>query len=105
MADVQLADGADPNAPSLTETDHLQLATSLERASEHLFAVVIVRGRTTGNSRSLPVTDFRSVIADGVAGRVHDRTVLIDKPKILEAEKITLPGSLTARATGQPVEC
>jgi Cu+-exporting ATPase len=83
-----------------TEPDALvQLAASVERASEHPLAAAVVRG---AHARSLPLldaTEFRSVTAGGVAARVAGHTVIVGKAGFLEAEGIPLPKTASDRAS------
>jgi Cu+-exporting ATPase len=85
-------------AEGLDEAGLLTLAATVERASEHPLAAAIVRG-SEARKLTLPlISDFRSVTAGGVAGRVNGRAVLVGKVKFLAAEGIEVPASLTARA-------
>ncbi|MGB5442064.1 MAG: heavy metal translocating P-type ATPase [Gammaproteobacteria bacterium] len=66
------------------ETDVLQLAASLERASEHPLAEAIVTG-AQDRGISLQQTDvFTSVTGKGVSGTVDGRTVALGNIKLLE---------------------
>ena len=76
----------------------LQLAASLERASEHPLAAAIVQG---AGERPLPlreVADFRSVTGGGVAGVIDGKAVLVGKPKFLAAEGVALDAALPEHA-------
>jgi Cu+-exporting ATPase len=82
----------------------VQFAAALERASEHPLAAAIVRG-AEARKLSLPeATDFRSVTAGGVAGRVNGRPVLVGKPKFLEAEGIAVSSAAIERAAALQAE-
>jgi Cu+-exporting ATPase len=83
---------------SVPENELVQLAASLERASEHPLAAAIVRGAEARNLPLGEVADFRSVTAGGVAGRVNGRAVLVGKAKFLEAEGISVSSLLVERA-------
>jgi Cu+-exporting ATPase len=95
LTDVVPADGFDENGL-------LTLAATVERASEHPLAAAVVRGAEARGLALPPITDFRSVTAGGVAGRVNDRAVLVGKPKFLAAEGVSVPaGPLDQAATLQ----
>jgi Cu+-exporting ATPase len=88
----------------LDEKTLVQLAASLERASEHPLAAAVVRG---AEARALPLLDatgFRSVTAGGVAGTVNGRAVLVGKMKFLESERVTVSPALSDRATAWQAE-
>ena len=86
------------------EATLVQFAASLERSSEHPLAAAIVRGAEARKLALLPVTDFRSVTAGGVAGRVNGKSVLVGKQKFLEGEGIALPPDLNSRAAALRAE-
>ncbi|RLA03834.1 MAG: copper-transporting ATPase, partial [Gammaproteobacteria bacterium] len=90
-----------------TEDEVLQLAASLERASEHPLAEAIVRGAEERDMRLSQTDDFESVTGKGVSGTVNGRTVALGNIKLLEALDID-PGELSqqaeaGRAEGQTV--
>jgi Cu+-exporting ATPase len=76
----------------------LQLAASLERSSEHPLAAAIVRGAAEKKAILRDITEFRSVTAGGVFGKVDGRSVVVGKLKFLEAEGVTVSGDLSERA-------
>jgi Cu+-exporting ATPase len=90
-----------------TDDEVLQLAASLERASEHPLAEAIVRG-AEDRGMSLSQTDnFESVTGKGVTGKVNGRTVALGNIKLLEKLGID-PGELpqlaeAGRTEGQTV--
>jgi len=86
------------------EATLVQFAASLERSSEHPLAAAIVRGAEERKLVLVPVTDFRSVTAGGVAGRVSEKTVLVGKQKFLEAEGIAMSPDLNSRAAALQAE-
>jgi Cu+-exporting ATPase len=59
------------------EAELLQLAGSLERASEHPLAQAIVSGAEARRVALLPVTDFTSIAGKGVQGAVSGRVVAL----------------------------
>jgi Cu+-exporting ATPase len=76
----------------------VELAASLERASEHPLAAAIVRGAETKKISLRKAEEFRSVTAGGVAGRVDGRAVLVGKRKFLESERVTVSEAVSSRA-------
>ncbi len=90
-----------------TEADVLQLAASLERASEHPLAEAIVKG-AQARGISLQQTDaFAALTGKGVSGKVDGRPVALGNRKMLEDLGID-PDTLaqqaeTGRAAGQTV--
>jgi Cu+-exporting ATPase len=90
-----------------TDDEVLQLAASLERASEHPLAEAIVRGAEDRGMTSSQTDNFESVTGKGVTGKVNGRTVALGNIKLLENLGID-PGDLshqaeTGRAEGQTV--
>jgi Cu+-exporting ATPase len=90
-----------------TEDEVLQLAASLERASEHPLAEAIVRGAEERGMTLSQTDDFESVTGKGVTGEVNGRMVALGNIKLLENLGID-PGDLpqqaeTGRAEGQTV--
>lgn len=63
--------------PGLREDDLLQLAASLERASEHPLAAAMVRAANERGLPMLPVQDFSSQPGMGVTGNVSGRRVVV----------------------------
>jgi Cu+-exporting ATPase len=90
-----------------TEDEVLQLASSLERASEHPLAEAIVRGAEDRGMTLNQTDDFESVTGKGVSGKVNGRTVALGNIKLLEALGIDpddLPQQAEAgRTEGQTV--
>ena len=66
----------------------LLLAASLEQSSEHPLAAAIVRGAADQGISPTAVSDFRSVTAGGVAGKVGERSVLVGKTAFLRQEGV-----------------
>jgi Cu+-exporting ATPase len=64
----------------------LQLAASLEQASEHPLASSVVKAARKDRVVLLPVEDFQSHTGGGVSGRIDRRSVIIGKAAFL-AEK------------------
>jgi len=88
----------------LDEASLLTLAATVERASEHPLAAAVVRGAETRKLTLPAISDFRSVTAGGVAGRVNNRTVLVGKVKFLSTEGVEVPPALTERAAALQAE-
>ena len=89
------------------DDDVLQLAASLERASEHSLAEAIVRGAEDRGMSLSQTVDFASVTGMGVTGKVNGRVVALGNIKLLEKLGID-PGELphqaeAGRAEGQTV--
>ena len=63
----------------------LQLVASLESVSEHPLGSAIVAGARERNVALVPVTDFRSVTGQGVAGRVGGCHVAVGNGRFMES--------------------
>ena len=93
--------------PGFDETRLLQLAASLERASEHPLAAAVVAGAEARGIPLLSAESFESVTGKGVKAQVDRASVLLGNRKLLEDSSVD-PGVLTAeaeamRADGQTV--
>jgi Cu+-exporting ATPase len=66
----------------------LQLAASLEMASEHPLAHAIITGAKQRELELLPVTGFRSVTGKGVVGEVSGKTVAAGNESLFHALSI-----------------
>ncbi|MGQ4877663.1 heavy metal translocating P-type ATPase [Billgrantia sp. LNSP4103-1] len=75
-------------AEGIDESELLQLATSVENASEHPIARAIVEGAGERGVKPGDVSEFRSTGARGVSGKVGERYVLIGNRRLLEEEGI-----------------
>jgi len=100
LVSVQAANG-------FVETDVLQLAASLERASEHPLAAAIVSGATARSIDLKQADDFSSITGKGVTGSVNGHTVALGNRTLLEDLSID-PGELlqqaeSGRVAGQTV--
>ncbi len=88
-------------APGFVEEEVLQLAASLERASEHPLAEAIVQGAQDRSLDLVPTEQFESLTGQGVTGMVAGRKVALGNEKLLETLGID-PGPLAeAAASGQ----
>ncbi|QEW05092.1 MULTISPECIES: heavy metal translocating P-type ATPase [Nitrincola] len=75
-------------APGIEVSQLLQIAASVENASEHPIAQAIVAGAREQGIAAEQVTDFRSTGARGVAGKVDGESVLIGNRRLLEEEGV-----------------
>jgi len=73
-------------APGVDKRQLLQVAASVENASEHPIAQAIVAAAREQGIEPEEVTDFRSTGARGVAGQIAGETVLIGNRHLLEEE-------------------
>jgi len=87
---VQASDG-------FADDEVLQLAASLERASEHPLAEAIVSGAEDRGMSLSQTDDFESITGKGVLGKVSGRTVALGNIKLLEKLGIG-PGDLPQQA-------
>ena len=67
----------------------LQLAASLERASEHPLAEAIVRGANDREIEIKTAADFASITGQGVTGKIDGRRVALGNLKLLQSLDIT----------------
>ena len=89
------------------ERDLLQVAVSLELASEHPLAAAIVKGAEERGIRADATIEFQSVTGKGVTGSVGGRVVLLGNRRLLEESGVPVE-ELTGhaddlRAEGQTV--
>jgi Cu+-exporting ATPase len=89
------------------ETTVLQLAASLERASEHPLAEAIVRGAEEKQISLVSTDHFESVTGQGVTGSIDGRAVALGNLKLMRAiaidAQLLSTGADAARAEGQTV--
>ena len=89
------------------EDSLLQLAASLERASEHPLAEAIVRGAVDRNIDLKVSENFSSITGRGVTGNIDGHSVVLGNPGLLESLSIATESLLmvaeTDRALGQTV--
>lgn len=90
-----------------SETSLLQLAASLERASEHPLAEAIVTGALERHITLSQTTDFVSITGKGVTGTVDNHDVALGNSKLLEEIGVDANDLIhqanTLRAEGQTV--
>jgi Cu+-exporting ATPase len=84
-------------AEGYEETGVLQLAASLERASEHPLAAAVVKGAQDRGIELLSVSDFASETGKGVTGNVDGRRVALGSRALLTAQGLD-PEKLPQRA-------
>jgi Cu+-exporting ATPase len=94
-------------APDFDEARVLQLAASLERASEHPLAAAIVAGAEARSLSFLAAESFESITGKGVKARVEGKSLLLGNRRLMEDSGIS-PESMAAdaetmRADGQTV--
>ncbi len=74
------------SASGFSEAALLQLAASVERASEHPLASAIVAGARTQGLKLHEVQEFRSQTGEGVKGKVEGKTVALGNRLFLERD-------------------
>ncbi|RFD24629.1 heavy metal translocating P-type ATPase [Mycobacterium uberis] len=92
----QLKVSAVTAAPGWQASQILQMAATLESASEHAVALAIAASTTHRE----PVADFRAVPGHGVRGIVADRVVRVGKPSWI-ASRCDSPTLVTARRNAE----
>jgi Cu+-exporting ATPase len=94
-------------APGFDEERLLQLAASLERASEHPLAAAIVAGAEARGVAFLAAESFESVTGKGVKARLEGLGVLLGNGRLMEDSGVSPAGlaleAETMRADGQTV--
>jgi len=94
-------------APGHDDATLLQLAASLERASEHPLAEAIVAGASERGAALVEVTGFASVTGKGVRGTVDGREVALGNLAMMDGDRVdasVLAGRAEVlRAEGQTV--
>jgi P-type Cu+ transporter len=85
------------------ETRILQLAASLERASEHPLAAAIVQAAEDRHIGLGSVVDFQSFPGKGVRGNIAQRTVALGNPALMSALGVDV-APLAERAEGLRLE-
>ena len=96
-----------PLLASVSETELLRLAASLERGSEHPLAAAIVAGATARGISLSNATHFESVTGKGVTGHVDGHNVALGNRALMDTLKVRVD-ELAAhaealRADGQTV--
>jgi Cu+-exporting ATPase len=70
----------------------------VESQSEHPLARAIVNAARKAGIKLLDVTDFQSITAGGVSGKIDGKFVFVGKEKFLAESKITMPEDLKKEA-------
>jgi P-type Cu+ transporter len=86
---------------SLSENDLVQIAASVESASEHPLARAIVRAAEERHVSLSPVTDFRATPGGGAEGRIQNDTVCLGALKFLEARGVDVSAANTELSSGR----
>ena len=76
------------SADSLSETELLRYAASLEKASEHPLADAIVKGAQSKNIEFAKVDAFASITGKGVQGKVEGHSVALGNSLFLESLRV-----------------
>jgi len=75
---------------SRSEDDVLQLAASIERASEHPLAAAIVSGAEQRQLAWLSVDDFTAITGKGVQAMIENRTVLLGNAALMQDQGVDI---------------
>jgi Cu+-exporting ATPase len=73
---------------AFAEVDLLQLAGSLEQASEHPLAAAIAQGAQARGVQFAEVSEFQSITGKGVEGRVNGKRVAVGNRRLLEEQGV-----------------
>jgi len=84
---------------NLTENALLQLATSLEKPSEHPFAKAILE--KAGAFTPLQVTDFQVLPGRGVSGIINEERIYAGNARLMEEVGISVPAHPALTAEGK----
>ena len=74
--------------PTMSETELLRVAASVERKSEHPLGQAIVRRAQEQQLALTEVHDFQAIPGQGVIGRVEEKTVLLGTQRLLQERTI-----------------
>ena len=74
--------------PTMSETELLRVAASVERKSEHPLGQAIVRRAQEQQLALTEVHDFQAIPGQGVIGRVEEKTVLLGTQRLLQERAI-----------------
>jgi P-type Cu+ transporter len=84
---------------SISETELLGAAASVERNSEHPLAAAIVNSARDHGIDAAVAVDFESTTGGGVMGRVDGHRVLVGKPAFLRAQHVADVAQLETKAS------
>jgi Cu+-exporting ATPase len=85
----------------LSENNLIQIAASVESASEHPLARAIVRAAEERHVSLSPVTDFRATPGGGAEGRIENDTVYLGALKFLEARGVDVSAVKAELSSGR----
>lgn len=85
-------------ASDIGEDELLRLAAAVESASEHPLAHAITSGAKERGLQLPAVQNFQSTTGGGVAGQVDGKHLLIGKPELLAAQKMSIDPKTSAEA-------
>ena len=77
-------------AAGMTERRVLELASSVERLSQHPLGAAIVSAAETANVTSLPVEDFAAPSGKGVSAVIDGQRVIIGNARIMEEAGVSI---------------
>jgi Cu+-exporting ATPase len=86
-------------AQGLSQDELLLAASSVEQNSEHPLAASLVQGAREQGIHPQSVTDFTSVTAGGVTGRLDQRAIVVGKPDFLRERGVGGTGAFEAIAS------
>lgn len=78
-------------SPEYKDPDVLQMAASLEQNSEHPIAQGIVQYAKEKSISLLEVSEFQSLTAQGIQGKINGKEVSVVSPNYLKSKGIALP--------------
>jgi Cu+-exporting ATPase len=85
-------------ANGANERDLLQIAASVESQSEHPLARAVVNAAQKEGIELLDVTDFESITAGGVTGKIDGKSLFVGKEKFLSESNITISEARNRRS-------
>jgi Cu2+-exporting ATPase len=88
---------ATATAGALSENQALAIVAAIEGDSEHIVAQALREAAAERGLALPPATSFSSLPGRGVQATVHGRTLKVGGPRLLEAERVTLPFELVER--------
>jgi Cu2+-exporting ATPase len=83
---------------TVSETEAIQLAASVEQGTSHPLAAALVDAAKTQSIALLPATDCQTEAGAGVTALVDNRTIIVGNRPWLEACQVAIPDELTDRA-------
>ncbi|MCB0574984.1 MAG: copper-translocating P-type ATPase [Saprospiraceae bacterium] len=88
-----------PVTDRFSEKEILQLAASLEQNSEHPIAQGIVAHAKEQGVELREVSDFQSLTAQGVKGKIAGKEIAVVSPKYLKDNQLEMPGEAQGENT------